>query len=54
MVFEYKDEYKISKNDLKSILLNRHRRWLFMFSACVYACADFAITRGISRTINYR
>ena len=54
MVFEYKDEYKISKNDLKSILLNRHRRWFFMFSARVCACADFAITRGISKGSHYR
>ena len=54
MVFEYKDEYKISKNDLKSILLNRHRRWLFMLTARVFACADFAITRGMSRATNYR
>ena len=25
-------------------LSNRHRRWLFMLTARVYACADFAIT----------
>ena len=31
----------------KKVTANRHRRWLFMFSARVCACADFAIPRAI-------